>query len=195
MALVGTALEGLLIAQFASSGILGVSSPQLAKALSLGISLNILAMAQVTTVDSGTAGAGVGTSTVIGISAGILGPLMVGQFAAVGMVGPFSAPLALAISQAFGIWFLTNQTTTTHAGVGLGVGVGKVIGLDPGSMGTQIQGMMASMGLLGTFSPLMAQAVANSIVPHILATGTVITPIAGPPSIVPAAGSGFGKVL
>jgi len=195
MALVATALEGLLISQFASSGILGTSSPLLAKALSLGISTNILAMAQVTTVDTGTAGAGVGTSTVLGISAGILGPLMVGNFASVGMLGAFSAPLALAISQGFGIWFLTNQTTTVHAGVGLGVGTGKVIGLDPGSMGQMIQGFMASFGLLGTFSPLLAQAVALSIVTHILATGTVITPIAGPPSIVPSAGTGIGKVL
>jgi hypothetical protein len=195
MALVGSALEGLIIAQCAASGILGVSTPQLAKALSLGISLNILATAQVITVDAGTAGAGVGTSTVLGISAGILGPLMVGNFASVGMVGPFSAPLALAISQAFGIWFLTNQTTTIHAGVGLGAGTGKVVGLVPATMGTQIQGFMASFGLLGTFSPLLAQAVALSICTHILATGIVVTPIAGPPSIVPAAGSGNGKIL
>lgn len=195
MALVASALQGLLIAEFASSGILGTASPQLASALSQGITLNILAMAQVQTVDVGTAGAGVGSSTVLGISAGILGPLMIAQFASAGMLGTFSAPLALAISKAFGTWFLTNQTVTVHAGVGLGAGVGKVIGLDPGSMGSQIKAFMAAAGLLGTFSPLLAQAVANSIVTHILATGIVATPIAGPPSIVPAGGTGFGKVI
>lgn len=195
MALVPAALQGLLIGEFASNGILGTSTPSLATALSLGISANILAQAQVQTVDTGVAGAGVGNGTVVGVTAGILGPLMVGTFASQGLLGTFSASLALAISTAFATWFLTAQAITTSAGVGVGAGVGTVIGLDPGSMGTEIAGMMAANGLLGTFSPMLAQAVAQAIVPCVMANSVVIVVIAGSPSIVPAVGSGFGKVL
>src|SRR5271154_2432958 len=100
MALIASAFEGLLMAEFASSGVLGTASAQLANALSQGISINILSQAQVITIDTGVAGAGVGNSTVLGISAGILGPIMVGNFASLGMLGTFSSPLAMAISNA-----------------------------------------------------------------------------------------------
>lgn len=196
MALVAGALQGLLLGQFAANGILGSSSPQLASALANGITTNILATANVTTVDAGTLGAGVGNSKVIGINSGDLKPMMIGMFAAQGMLGTHSAPLASAISDAFCIWFLAgNQTITSHAGVGLGVGTGKVIGLTPAAMEGILVGMLASSGILGIYSPKLAKAVANSIVPHILAMGMVITPIVGNPNILPGGGAGFGKVL
>jgi hypothetical protein len=196
MALIATGLQSMLIGQFAANGLLGQSSAQLAAALSQGITLNILATAQVSTVDTGTAGAGVGASKVLGVNPGALTPMMIGQFAAQGMLGTMSSALANAISNAFCIWFLaSNQTTTVHSGVGAGVGQGVVTGLSPSGMENMITGMMAANGLLGTYSPKLASAVANSIVPHLLSMGTVITPIAGPPSPTASTGTGSGKVL
>lgn len=196
MALVASGLQGIMIGQFASAGMLGSSASQLASALSQGICLNILSTAQVQTVDTGTAGAGAGVSKVIGVNPGALIPLMVGQFSSQGLLGPYSANLARAISTAFCTWFLaSNQTSTVHSGVGLGVGQGKVIGLSPSAMGNMIRGMMAANGLLGTYSPKIASAVGTAIATHVLSVGVVITPIVGPPSIAPSAGSGFGKVL
>ncbi len=196
MALVSSGLQGIMIGQFASAGIVGSSASQLASALSQGICINILSTAQVQTVDAGTAGAGTGVSKVIGINPGALTPMMIGQFASQGLIGPYSAGLARAISTAFCTWFLaSNQTSTVHSGVGLGVGNGKVIGLSPSAMGNMIRGMMAANGLLGTYSPKIATAVGTAIASHVLAMGVVVTPILGPPSIAPGAGSGFGKVL
>jgi len=122
--------------------------------------------------------------------------MMIGQFASQGMLGSMSSALANAISNAFCIWFLaSNQTTTVHSGVGAGVGQGFVTGLNPSAMGNMITGMMAANGLLGTYSPKLASAVANSIVPHLMSMGQVITPIAGPPSPSASSGTGSGKVL
>lgn len=196
MALVATGLQGMLIGQFAASGILGPNSAQLANALAQGICLNILATAQVTTIDAGTAGAGVGASKVVGINPGALTPMMIGQFAAQGMLGSMSAALATAISNGFCTWFLaSNQTQTVHSGVGAGVGQGTVVGLSPSGMANMIKGMMAANGLLGTQSPKLADAIANAIVPHIMSMGTVVTPIIGPPSPSGSSGTGTGKVL
>jgi hypothetical protein len=196
MALVATGLQGMLIGQFAANGLLGTSTAQLANALSQGICLNLLATAQVTTVDSGTAGAGVGASKVIGINPGALIPMMIGQFASQGMLGTMSVALAAAISNGFCTWFLaSNQTQTVHSGVGAGVGQGTVVGLSPSGMANMIKGMMAANGLLGTYSPKLADAIGNAIVPHVMSMGVVITPIVGPPSPSGSSGTGTGKVL
>jgi len=196
MALVASAFKGLLIGQFAAQGMLGKSTPSLATAISDAVTINILSTAIVQTVDSGTLGGGVGTSKVLGINSAALKGLMVGQFASQGMLGQYSPKLAGAISEAFALWFLAgNQTQTTHSGVGLGVGQGKVTGLTPSAMEAILIGMLGANGMLGQYSPKLAKAIANSIVPHVLSSGTVITPILGAPNIVGGAGVGVGKIL
>lgn len=195
MPLVPTALQSLLIGQFAANGLLGTATPQLAQGLSLGIAGNILATGVVQTIDAGTLGAGVSTGKIIGPNPGVLTPLLLGQMAAGGFLGVSAAPMALAISVAFCTWFLAgNLVITVNAGVGLGVATGIVSGLTPGAMQAMLLGTLAGSGMLGIQIPQLAQACAMSIVPHLLSMGIYIAPITGPPSIVPGAGSGFGKI-
>ena len=195
MALSPSNLQNLLQAQFSANGIAGQAGPEVSNALSTAIYTSIIANAQVTTIDVGSAGSGVGSSTVLGINAGVLAPLMIANFSSAGIVGAYSAALALAISTAFATWFLTNQTQTIHTGVGVGTGTGKVVGLDPTSMGSLITSFMAAEGVAGTFSSPLSQQIALANVTHVLAVGTVFTPIVGSPSPSPSTGTGFGKVF
>lgn len=185
----------MLMGQFAANGLLGTGTPALAQGLSLGIAGNILATGLVQTVDVGTAGAGVSTGKIIGPNPGVLTPLLIGQMSAGGFLGVAAVPMATAISLAFCSWFLAgNLVTTVNAGVGVGVATGIVTGLQPPAMQSMLMGTLAASGMLGIQIPQLATAVANAIVPHLLSMGIYIAPIAGPPSIVPSGGSGFGKI-
>jgi hypothetical protein len=185
----------MLMGQFAANGLLGTGTPALAQGLSLGIAGNILATGLVQTVDAGVVGAGVSTGKIIGPNPGVLTPLLIGQMAAGGFLGVAAVPMATAISLAFCTWFLAgNLVITVNAGVGVGVATGIVSGLQPSAMQTMLLGTLAGSGMLGVQIPQLAQAVANSIVPHLLTMGIYIAPITGSPSIIPGAGSGFGKI-
>lgn len=196
MPLVAEAFKGILIGSMASKGILGQYAPNLADAISQGVTNNILAEAIVQTIDTGVSGAGVGISKVLGINQGILTPLMIGQFSQNGLLGEYGlGPLPSAISEAFATWFTAgNITSTIHAGVGQGVGIGKVFSLVPQSMQAMILGFMVQNGINGTYNNNVAAAVAGAIVPHILSAGIVTVPIQGV-GILPSAGTGIGKIL
>jgi len=198
MALVASAFKSILIGQMASNGMTGSYDPQLADAISQGVTVYILSVPIcIQTVDSGQLGAGTGSSKVFGINQGILFPLMQGQFASEGLLGTFGTggPLPNAISSAFSIWFnANNQTQTFHSGVGNGVGVGQVVNLDPSLMSSSIMSFMPGDGILGQYAPNVARAVGQSIVPHMLSAGRVVTPISGG-GTVPGGGSGQGKII
>lgn len=195
MALTAPSLEGLLLGQFAANGILGSYTPQLAKAISLGISTYFLSANKVVTVDGGVMAGGYGFSTVVGINSGVLTPMLIGTMAQNGILGTFQVPLATAISVAFATWFVSNQTITTHPTVGTGFGVGEVIGLEPSGMEAALIGFMSQFGILGVYQPKLCNAIANAVVPHILSAGKVFTPITGNGSIIPSGGAGFGFVV
>lgn len=195
MALLAGALESALLGQFVTNGIRGSYTPQLAKAISLGISTYFLAANKILTVDAGVIAGGRGVSTVLGINAGALTPLLIGTMAQNGLLGTFQPNLAIAISTAFATWFASNQTITTHPAVGTGAGVGKVIALVPSGMESALIGFMAAQGILGTYQPKLSKAIAAAVVPHILTAGLVFVPISGSSSIIPGGGSGIGTVV
>lgn len=197
MPLLAATLTPLMVGQFASSAMTGTFTPPMCSALSQGIALHLIT-AEVITVDVGIMGVGTGIGKVVGPTPPVLQGLLLGQFAANGMTGTYTTPMSTAIATSFCTWFLANNLVNTiDPGVAVGAGVGTVIGLVPSVMQGLIIGFMASNGITGPFSLLLAAAVANAVCTVVMTTGIVNTVIAGAPAPippVPGGGAGVGKL-
>jgi len=182
-------------AQLSSSGLLGSNAISVAQACAKGYVQFMTTIVKVTTVDVGTAGAGSGAGKIVGALGPAFASACSGQAAANGLLGQSGAATCSAIGLACGNHTSAlGQTTSSHVGVGAGFGNGVLIGSLPTAFFGLLMAEASSAGLLGTSVSNLFNAIANGIAP-LVPTAVVPTPIAGPPSIVPAAGSGFGSVL
>ena len=193
MPLVIPALQAILLANFGGNAILGISSPQLATAIATGFVTYAQSALLATSVDVGTLGAGTGTAlTIILPAPTMVGPL-IGTLAAAGVNGEMKIPLANAIANAISIALAGAQALLVNTGVGVGTGKLTLVP-NPGASVPLMVTAFAGSALIGVSAAGMAAAVAQGIDAGLpSATGIVV--IAGPPSIVPGAGVGTGKVL
>jgi hypothetical protein len=176
-----------------SNGIVGVSMPQLALALTNGLVQYVLTGITITSQDVGTVGSGVGTGFGISLEVPILFQNFQTTFTAAGINGTHSRLIINAISTAYSSVFRIANMVTTNVGVAVGTGVVSVIPNTIISIPTYIGNFTASL-LLGISAPALATAIAKGLDQSLpTAKGTVI--IAGPPSSTSSTGNGLGKIL
>lgn len=173
----------------AGSGILGISSPQMALALtnSFVAYVNIVAVAS---FDLGTVGVGVGNGISIYLPNTVLVASLTSSFASATIVGPSSPQLIAAISEGVSLSLLQANIITANPSIGTGTGFIKVIPNSLLSIPAFISGFLGA-ALLGSQSIKLATAIAEGIDAAITsASGNII--IVGSPPVPPVSGSGFG---
>lgn len=197
MALIPATLTTLMVGSFNSLGMIGTAVPSTANAISTGLVPYILASAVVNTVDTGTAGAGVGTGTVTGIFPAGLSAALVGSFSSNGMLGTATPQFTQALGNSIVPFLLTAQVSTINTGVATGTGSGKVTGFEPNSMAGFLIASFAANGLTGTSLPQLANAIAQGVCLYLNASLFASVVIVGAPVVppVPGVGTGFGKLI
>jgi len=193
MPMVPTEFAGLIVSNFAASGINGTGSVPLANAIANGIVTYLTSSPLVQTVDVGTAGAGSGLGIgVTGVVPTAVTGAIVGNLAAVNIIGTAVTPMITAVCNALSDTLSLATVTTVNTGVGVGTGVGFLIGINPGALASQMIGLAPGFGLNGTAVTPMFTGIANGIADTLNGTAIVNVVIAGPPSPSPSGGTGIG---
>jgi len=189
MPLTPPGLTGVLIPSLAASLMLGTAMPQLAQGVAFGTTFWATQGAVVTSVDVGTLGVGAGAVPLIVPQPLILANLLV-AFAANGMLGPMAPLEATGLSVGLSLGLAEALITTIHPTVGAGAGVVKI-------SGTAIPSMIAGFAAAGMKGPSATQQATAIGMAFDLTFAVFVlpTPILGPPSIVPSAGVGTGKIV
>jgi hypothetical protein len=111
-------------------------------------------------------------------------PLVIGSFAAAGIIGVKAAEVATAIAVGVSMTFTQSGLYMgPAAGVSLGPDVAKIVSANGPALGGQIHGYFAAMGITGIYSGQLAQAIGNGIALNTMlgfGTGVVAPAGAGP---------------
>ena len=190
MPLTPPGIAGVLAPALAGTGMLGVSVPQLALGVGIGVTLWTKALT-VVTVDAGTLGAGVGTLPCVIPPPLLIGGMLTGLPAAA-IAGVASPLLATGLGTGLATAFATQGLiTTVHPTVGVGTGVCTFPG--PSAVPFMIAGL-ASAGLVGTNVAQLGAGIGMGLDIG-FAAFTVPIPIVGAPAPASAAGAGTGKIV
>lgn len=195
MPLSDSALSGIMNAKMKSKNLNGEATPDFCDAVSKGVVTHFLSSNQVSTIDVGTAGAGVGIGKLSGIDIS-MGSDIYSKLLSKGIAGEDSKPMADAIAEAIVTHFLAaNIVNTTNSGVALGSGSGKISGLVPTGMAGLIQAAMSSKSIKGVNAKDFAEAISEGVCQHINTKALVNVVISGAPIVppVPGVGAGIGK--
>jgi hypothetical protein len=189
MPLTPVGLAAVLVPALVSSGQLGIAVPQFALGVATGVTLFAQA-SPVTSIDTGTAGAGVTAIPLIVPQPLLLSSLLAG-FASTATVGVMAPALALGLANGLALGFLQGLITMTHPGVGVGAGVAKVI---PASAVPSMIAGFAAAAMIGPAAVKLATGIGIALT---ITFGTYVQPIPilGAPSVVPATGVGIGKII
>jgi hypothetical protein len=191
MALNSFIISNIIYVNLSSMGILGSATPQLSDGLADGLVDYATDSITVQSIDTGTAGSGVGTGFGVILSPTIY-LAMNGSFIANGIIGVFSPSMATAIASAFIQSFALASISTNSVGVGVGAGVAAMIPVPGVSTGIFLAALN-SAGVNGPNVPQLASAVATGLDIALLTSFAPVI-IAGPPSPIPSAGTGFGRL-
>ncbi len=189
MPLTPVGIAGVLTPALLASAQIGIAVPQFALGVGTGVTI-FAQQSSVTSIDTGTLGAGVTVAPLLVPQPLLLVNILAG-FAATGTVGVMSPLMAVGLANGLSIGFLQGLITMVHPGVGLGAGVAKVIAA--GAVPAMIAGFTAA-GMTGVGAVKMATAIGIALT-ITFATYVLPVPIVGPPSIVPGAGVGIGKIV
>jgi hypothetical protein len=170
----------------------GPNVGQLAGGLALGLFNYMQTGVSVQSIDAGTLGVGTGIGPSITLTEPLLLAALTGSFAGHGIIGPM-APLqanaiALGISASLALAVVQTINPT------VGVGAGKLQLIPTGAGSVVFPAAFVSAGMAGPMSANMAIAVANAL-DAVIASAIGVIAIVGPPSIVPGAGLGTGKIV
>lgn len=182
-------MTAAILPNLAAVAMIGTAVPQLALGIGTGATIFNTAM-KVQSIDVGTLGVGAGLGPVI-VPPPVIISAMIASFAAGGIIGVMSVPLATGVATGLALGFAQGLIVTVNAGVGLGSGVAKFI---PGPGPPAMIAGFAAAGLTGTSSIQLATAIGLALT---ITFAALVAPIviAGPPSILPGAGSGTGQVV
>ena len=189
MPLTPVGLAGVLVPALLSAGNIGIAVPQLALGVGTGVGL-FAQQSSVVTVDVGTLGVGAGAQPIIMPQPLLLAGFIAG-FAATGTSGVMAPLLALGLANGLNVGFLQGLLVTVHPTVGLGSGVAKVI------PAAAIPSMIAGFAAVGMVGPGAIKTATGIGIGLTIAFASFVMPIviAGPPSIAPGGGAGFGKIV
>ena len=189
MPLTPPGVAGVMIPALVAAAQIGIAVPQYALGIATGVTI-FAQQSTVTSVDTGTLGAGVTALPLLVPQPLLLASILAG-YAATGTVGVMAPLNALGVANGLALGFLQGLIVMTHPGVGVGAGVAKVIAV--GAVPAMIAGFAAA-GMVGIGATKMATAIGIGLT-ICFATFVMPVPILGPPSIVPGAGVGIGKIV
>lgn len=189
MPLTPPGMSGALIPSLAASLMLGSAMPQLAQGVANGTVFWASQAAVVTSVDVGTLGVGASVAPFIVPPPLLLANLLI-AFTAQGMLGPMAPLECTGLSVGISLGLAQAILTGIHPTVGAGAGVAKI-------SGTAIPSMLLGFASAGLHGPgAIKQATAIGMALDLTFAALLLPiPIVGPPSIVPSAGVGTGKIV
>jgi len=189
MPLTPPGLIGPILSNLVSTGHIGIATPQLAAGVAAGV-MYWSPLVTVISVGAGTLGVGVGIIPFVVPPPLLLGSMAIG-FASSALIGIFSPLTIVGLSTGLALGLIQGLVLTIHPTVGLGAGVCKFVAPPAGPL--MLAGF-ASVGLIGLSAIQLANAIGMALDLTLLAL-VLPTPILGPPSILPGAGVGIGKLV
>jgi hypothetical protein len=168
---------------------IGVGTPKLAAGIVAG-TLLWASSRKVSTVDTGTAGAGVGFLPLL-VPPPALYVGFLAEASAEDFLGVFTPLFLQGLSVGLSSFLATALIRTSHPGVGVGVGVATVGG--PPSRAAYLAGL-SSQGVTGPSAQKLASVLGNTM-DKILPAIPYPVPIVGPPSPTATVGTGVGSLL
>ena len=183
----------LVRSALAASSINGSRSDLLALAVSQGLGDYVLSGLTFVSVDTGTAGTGVGTSIPgsIYLPSSVLASNLLTPLTAAQIKGTFAPILAQSLADSISSAFLGAIPIINTFSVGVGSGVCTFV---PAGASAFMINAFAANSLNGTYGPALAGAIGNALDASLL-TVVFNTVIAGSPSIAPSAGFSVGGTL
>jgi len=186
-------MTALLTGYMGGGGIFGVSSPQLAAAISNGFCQYAISSVVVNTVDVGSAGTGTGVGSGITLATPVLVASLTATFEGAQIRGPLRQSLIVAISKAVSDTLRVALMNTVNAGVGAGTGKATLVPNSAVSVPLMVTNFFG-LALVGVSSPVLASAVARGIDQALpSASGAVV--ITGASGSSPGTGTGVGKLI
>ena len=181
-----------LVGPFKAFGLNGPSSVQLAQGFAQAFTA-FLRLIPVTTAHFGVLGTGTGTGKVLIDPVSGVG-IVTASLTSAGLTGPSSSTLAVSIVQALAVEINTNALVqVVIAGSSTGVGQGTLAGATAAAFLPLLAANFASVGLVGTSTPQLAQALGTGVATWIK-TAVVTTVDVGVPvfpfGTVPGVGTG-----
>jgi hypothetical protein len=184
------AFTGVIASNLLGAALIGVEIPRLASGVATGL-VYWAPQIVVSTIDTGTAGAGVNVPLPWLIPQPLLFGLLSANVPPAGFVGLFVPSMVAGLSNGLSVSFLQMLISTTHPTVGTGTGIAKFTA--PPAAISMLAGF-ASVGLVGEAAPRLATAIGVSLDASI-ANLVIPVVIVGPPSPSPASGTGIGKLI
>jgi hypothetical protein len=179
-----------MLPNIAAVSFVGVGTPKLAQALGIGLT-TWTPKISVTTVDSGTLGAGKGVPIPIILIPTVLQLNLYAGFTAQGILGLMAPLFITGLTNGFVQVYATALTNTAHVGVGLGAGVAT---FKPPPAFFDLKTGFDAVGATGDGATKLCRALAQAL-ESTFSTLVLPQPIVGPPSPAPGAGKGFGSIF
>lgn len=173
-----------------ASGMIGPGLPKYSLGVATGVS-NWLRSITVSTIDTGTAGAGKGVPTPLIVPQPLLYTNILLGMGAFGILGLMAPVFAVGLSTGLSAAFLQALTNTAHPSVGTGAGV-ATFRAPPAYPVLELGFKIA--GLVGDGPTKKALALGKAL-DTTFASLVLPVAIAGPPSPSPSAGSGTGNLI
>lgn len=184
---------GIMRVSLAGVGMIGSGSSMLSLGLTNALCTYGKTSMNVSTIDVGTLGAGKGVGIGVFVPQPVLLSALLATLPAFGIFGISMPQLALGISTGYSLALSSAIVNTFHPSVGVGTGKLQIMPNTVAAISVFTQ-MFLAAGMTGPSVVPLATAVAKALDATLpLALGAVV--IGGSPSIVPSAGSGFGKLL
>jgi hypothetical protein len=181
----------IFLGSLVANGMTGPSVSQLASAMALGLFQYLQSGVVVLSIDTGTLGAGTGICPTIFLDEQVLLAAMTTSLSAHGVVGPFQPALANGVSLGIALALALAFTQTINPTVGVGAGKLQLV---PNGQGQIIfPAAFTASGAVGPMSALTASAIGLGL-DAVIVSALGIVAIVGPPSIIPSAGVGTGKI-
>lgn len=182
---------GFLVPNIVSTGNIGIGVPKFSQAVAVGVCNYLTIQTKITSVGTGTLGAGATIFPLI-VPQPLISTSMLQGFASVGILGPMAPLLIQGLSTGLATgWLALALLNIQYPNVGVGAGVAKFVG--PSAVPAMIQGF-ASLGMVGEGPTKTAKAIGIGL-DTIFAALVLPVPIVGSPSIVPSGGVGIGMVI
>ena len=188
-----TTYTGLIISNV---GYTGPQFMQMASGIARGVTTFLTASPTniITSIDTGTPGAGAGVGVVLPATCtpATLQGILAGSMAGAGVAGPMISQLILGLSTATCAFLLQAQSITTHGGVGIGTGVGAFVGLSPANLNALI---LSNTGFSGPLWANITTAFSTALCIFLMTNVKLQISISGPSASGAATGVGSGRLL
>lgn len=182
-------VAGVIAANLAGTGHIGIQIPSMAAGVANGL-LMWFQSTRVSTVDTGQLGVGTGLVSLLVPPPALQGAFF-SSFAAQGLIGVWSSRMIIGLANGISSGIAPGIVTTQHPVVGVGAGICRFTA--PPATPFIVQGF-GSVGFTGVGTAKIAAAIGTGL-DAVLSALVLPTPIAGAGSPVSGGGTGFGQIV